>query len=954
MFINTISKNRRAGMGIKSKALRRIVSIVALFTLLFQQLGFAQMAVELNLASHFAQLQGSFTADKLRLPHLRYLSYDNNADSIRIFLDKGDIKDAKDESLRDSAQLLLKYFLIGVTLPDENFWVNLRPDSSENIISGLLEETDIGKIFLEADVQLKKDTAQFTSPQTKEGKAYWDKLYQKAYELYGSENVTIPTLTRPWIVPDEIIIRQSADSAYIYKANLKVMLEQDYLKGSVEYSFADERAKQLNEYSSQLIRELILPQLTKEVNNAKRYANLRQVYYSLILARWFKTNFSGKSGLYSSYINKQDLNGLASVQPWSKNTYFKQYQDSFKNGEYNLKVPVNTLSGASIRSYFSGGIELGIGKIGFSAQSSSPVAAFTGSSNLLPIVAVNAGMIPFAVTAANPILLTPGIVSLPTVASSPVALSKEEKERIYHWRGVILTAYSDYPHAALGLGNFFSYEVREIRKIIKSNHGALNYLPRYLLKYFKKGEKDTKIKENTIPPKILKITNFIGDLNRDKYLAQDIRGIKYEIMQEARTRTGKKIDIGSVRDIFKRLLDEKYDRVIKSRLDSEKNNEGRTVGVGSEEGTDMRELEGGVRVGYDVSYWSKGSRTKYVEYALRQLGEFVKDGDIYTNYILMQAIKALIYKLDVGFEDNGNGGLELTAIPASFETWHDLLALIKDSAAYRKSKASELSLASGSTAASSQVKSASSPVTKEEAFTVLKSLTDKSRLAEQIISQINSGALKDKDSFLAYLEGLYKVQEKDPALYRNLPLSKVAPMARGFLESLSGNQPANPIIREFLEAVVKGSALDLDDHTIALAALYFATPAASSPETASSPVETVVPDKKGGIDFRALPMTIQPIGSFQGLNLSLSESASLAQININDELSQIKKMVDGGILPSGDRVKELVAVCYHKSELANHAEELMLCLIRICKLQEDMVMPADNSLKEAIVIVDSF
>ena len=165
--------------------------------------------------------------------------------------------------------------------------------------------------MLEADIQLKKDTALATSPETPEGRDYWNKLYAKAGELFGSEKITIPTLTRPWIVPDEIIIRETpnAPSAYIYKATLKVMLEEDYLTskqgtgsifpessaGKIEpvpsfsYSnLSDPRLKTLNEYSTQLIRELIIPKLTKEVNTSKRYALLRQVYYSLILAQWFK------------------------------------------------------------------------------------------------------------------------------------------------------------------------------------------------------------------------------------------------------------------------------------------------------------------------------------------------------------------------------------------------------------------------------------------------------------------------------------------------------------------------------------------------------------------------------------------------------------------------------------------------------------------------------------------
>jgi signal transduction histidine kinase len=159
-------------------------------------------------------------------------------------------------------------------------------------------------------------------------------------------------------VPGEIIIRETNDNAYIYKATLKVCLEQDYLKGSNTYNFKDPRLKALNDYSSQLIRELILPKITKEVNLAQRYASLRQVYYSLILAQWFKAKFNGRSGLYASLINRKNLSGITSKNFWSKTTYFKEYQQSFKDGEYNLKEPVYIPSGQTVRSYFSGGMDV--------------------------------------------------------------------------------------------------------------------------------------------------------------------------------------------------------------------------------------------------------------------------------------------------------------------------------------------------------------------------------------------------------------------------------------------------------------------------------------------------------------------------------------------------------------------------------------------------------------------
>jgi glucose-6-phosphate isomerase len=391
---------------------KRVLALVLSLGLIFQQLSFAQVASELNIAGYLSGVGSKIMQDKFRPLQLRYFSYDPLNDNFRLLLDKGDLKALDDAKTKEQAKVLLNYFLIGVALPDEAFWVNLRPDSENQIIDRYLERTDVGKIMLEADLQLKKDTALFTSPQTPEGREYWDKLYKKAGELYGYDTVTIPTLTRPWIVPGEIIIRESKESAYVYKAGLKVMLEQDYLnksqiqnsksqinpksqisatiRGEIspnykqfggqnyqQYEFKDLRLKQLNEYSSQLIREIIIPKLTKEVNSSKRYAALRQVYYSLILARWFKLRFNGKKGTYAALVNSRNLNNLASTQAWSKTTYFKQYQKSFADGEYNIKEPVYTPAGQTIRSYFSGGIQMNtMAQNGFAPNTQAPGSLF--------------------------------------------------------------------------------------------------------------------------------------------------------------------------------------------------------------------------------------------------------------------------------------------------------------------------------------------------------------------------------------------------------------------------------------------------------------------------------------------------------------------------------------------------------------------------------------------------
>ncbi len=214
----------------------RLLSLFLSFCLIIEQNAFAQ-AIDL---SHYFANPGKevIQRDKFRPLHLRYISYDGETNDFQVLLDKGDFfnqqtpKFPNSETLKleEATQELMRYFFIGLALPNEKFWVNLRPDSPDNILDPDLEKTDIGRIFLEADVQLKKDTAGLTSPQNKEGKEYWDKLYKKAGELFGTENITIPAITRPWIVPAETIIGESPEGAYIYKATLKVMLEEDYLK----------------------------------------------------------------------------------------------------------------------------------------------------------------------------------------------------------------------------------------------------------------------------------------------------------------------------------------------------------------------------------------------------------------------------------------------------------------------------------------------------------------------------------------------------------------------------------------------------------------------------------------------------------------------------------------------------------------------------------------------------
>ena len=97
----------------------RALSLAFCLLLIFQQSGFAQIAAELNIAGYFGA--NTPITDKFRPMHLRYLSYDALNNNFKLLLDKGDIKDPKTNDVENTSKQLLKYFFIGISLPNSSF-----------------------------------------------------------------------------------------------------------------------------------------------------------------------------------------------------------------------------------------------------------------------------------------------------------------------------------------------------------------------------------------------------------------------------------------------------------------------------------------------------------------------------------------------------------------------------------------------------------------------------------------------------------------------------------------------------------------------------------------------------------------------------------------------------------------------------------------------------------------
>ncbi len=59
----------------------------------------------------------------------------------------------------------------------------------------------------------------------------------------------------------------------------------------------------------QILREIVLPEIEKEVNEGKNFTKLRQIYHSMIMAAWFKRKL--KDGMLGKiYVGANKVAGV--------------------------------------------------------------------------------------------------------------------------------------------------------------------------------------------------------------------------------------------------------------------------------------------------------------------------------------------------------------------------------------------------------------------------------------------------------------------------------------------------------------------------------------------------------------------------------------------------------------------------------------------------------------------
>ena len=252
-------------------------------------------------------------------------------------------------SIKEQANQLVKYFLAGLTIPEGDLWVNLSPYEKNRMVPEALGQTDLGRDLLAQDYILKQLTASLIYPEKDLGKEFWSRVYAKAQQQFGTTNVPVNTFNKVWILPDQAQVFENVNAAYVTKSTLKVMLDEDYL---AKQKHQETKAASI---SSQIVREIVIPEITKEVNTGKNFAPLRQIYQALILAKWYKETI--QNGLLDAlYTNKNKVAGVNLSDPAVKEQIYERYLNAYKKGAFNYIKEDPTPDGQVVpRKYFSGG-----------------------------------------------------------------------------------------------------------------------------------------------------------------------------------------------------------------------------------------------------------------------------------------------------------------------------------------------------------------------------------------------------------------------------------------------------------------------------------------------------------------------------------------------------------------------------------------------------------------------
>jgi hypothetical protein len=115
----------------------------------------------------------------------------------------------------------------------------------------------------------------------------------------------------------------------------------------------------------------------------------------------------------------------------------------------------------------------------------------------------------------------------------------------------------------------------------------------------------------------------------------------------------------------------------------------------------------------------------------------------------------------------------------------------------------------------------------------------------------------------------------------------------------------------------------------------------------------------GGIDFRALPIVTQAIGNIRAslgtvpLARQGSYLAGTVPVDLAKEWSEIERMVNAGITPSAERIKEYVQASCAKGQADQDVDKVINCISDILRQEEERCCSTDATLRDILVVLEA-
>ena len=340
-----------------------ITVLIAVFfsTNCAQSVSFAQMSTLMPQAGTMIGLTAPYVP-----PQLVGVEFDEfNPFHMNFLISRGEKQLSLDKD-NEEYMRFIKYFLAALTIPEGNQWVNLSPYEGNRIIEDNFGKTAMGKDLLAQDYILKQLAASLVYPEEEIGNKFWGKVREGIRAKYGQDvDVPLNMFNRVWIVPSKADVYEDEGRVWVIDSHLKVMLEKDYValaKYKDQGGEVVEEAKAMSPLVADVMREVVIPELEREVNEGAHFSVLRQIYHAMILATWYKRNLK-ESILGQVYADKGKVGGieLEGSKEEVKRIY-DEYVESFRVGAFNyIKEEYDPVKQEIIpRKYFSGGFDLGV------------------------------------------------------------------------------------------------------------------------------------------------------------------------------------------------------------------------------------------------------------------------------------------------------------------------------------------------------------------------------------------------------------------------------------------------------------------------------------------------------------------------------------------------------------------------------------------------------------------